>query len=131
MTKNFILSASFFAVAVLAPKLSSGTVYTVTTSQNWSAFSPQPTSADSVKVKNNTILTVDVSAGTAACIQLGLGTPTAGNGTLRFNSGKQVTVGGAVVIGNGTQTGTIDMTNGGTLIAVSLTAGSRRPRVVP
>ena len=80
-----------------------------------------PLAADSVKITGAFTVTVDVSNAVAASIQVG-GAPGTGTATLVFNSGSQLTVSGSATLGGTTTTtnGTIDMTNGGRLIAGSL-----------
>ena len=98
----------------------------ITTSTNWSALSPQPTSATQLIVKSGATLTVNVADAVCASIGLGMGHAGgggAGGGTLAFSANSQLTVSGAVTIG-GVQgrtsyTGTVDMTNGGKLICNS------------
>src|SRR5262249_13815759 len=87
--------------------------YTVSSSQNWSAFSPQPTSADAIVVQNAATLTVDVGNGDCASIQIGVSG--SGDGTLSFQNGKQVTCAGNVTLGQGSSAGTLLMPVGGTL----------------
>jgi len=113
-------------VLVLTPRQAQAAVV-ITTNTNWSAITTgtgggQPTSADDVTVKNGATLTVDVSNGTCKSLTLGSSTAPAGNGTISFNSGSQVTDAGTVALGGSTgQTATIDMTNGGTLITDGFT----------
>src|ERR1043165_4035847 len=90
------------------------TTFTVTTSQNWSDFSPQPTSADAIVVRNGATLTVNIANGQCASIQLGVSG--SGDGSLTFLSGQVVTCSGNVTLGQGTTDfGTISMSSGGTL----------------
>ena len=67
---------------------------TITSSKNWSAISPLPTSSDAIVVKNDATLTVDVSNALCASLQLGSGSPSSGAGTLSFNNASQLTVSG-------------------------------------
>ncbi|MEI6853182.1 MAG: hypothetical protein WCL06_10080, partial [Bacteroidota bacterium] len=92
-------------------------------SGNWNSItwspSGSPTSNDDVIIKQGYNVTVN---GTYACksIQLGSSASTAGNGTLTFNAGSQLTVSGIVTLGmSPSYTGTINMTSGGTLICNS------------
>src|SRR2546422_4176962 len=82
--------------------------YTVTTNQNWSAFSPQPTSADAIVVQSGATLTADVTNGICASIQLGI-SGGGNSGTLSFptQAGKVVTCTGNVTLGQGNQPGTL------------------------
>ena len=74
---------------------------------------------------NMTINAAGLGAASIALGQLGAGN----NGTLTFNSGSSLTVSGVVTMGNGTRTGNIDMTAGGTLTLASFTynAGTFTP----
>src|SRR6266700_1739483 len=90
--------------------------FTVSADQNWSGFSPQPTSADAIQVGNGAILTVDVANGVCASIQLGLSSGSVGDGSLTFLSDALVTCSGNVTMGQASsQFGTISMVSGGTL----------------
>lgn len=98
----------------------------ITTSTNWSALSPQPTSATQLIVKSGATLTVNVADAVCASIGLGMGNAGgggAGGGTLAFSANSQLTVSGTVTIGGvqgGTSyTGTVNMANGGKLICNS------------
>ncbi len=100
-----------------------------TGSMNWSAITNgsgpggQPGSGDTIAVYQGVTLTVDVTNGVCASIQLA---PVSGNGpgSLVFNSGSQATVSGAVTLGvSGGSAGTFGsatMTSGGTLICQNL-----------
>jgi hypothetical protein len=94
--------------------------FTVISNTNWSALSPTPTSTSTIEVKNGATLTVDVSNAVCATMQLGRKpNPNGGSGTLAFNSGSQLSVlgpGRNVIFGDQNQSGSINMTNGGTLI---------------
>src|SRR5213596_1973887 len=74
---------------------------TITASQNWSAITTgsgaggQPDSSDSITVQNGATLTVDVTTGACASIQLG-GSGSGGTGALTFQSGKLVTCAGNI-----------------------------------
>lgn len=100
-------------------------VYNVTANTNWSALAPTPTSADTIVVKNGSNLTVNVAAAVINIISLGGAAPNAGNGTLTFNNGTQLTMSGTLTLGGAaTRTGTLTMTAGGTLILPSITLGA-------
>ena len=82
-----------------------------------------PTSADAVTIGLGASVTVDVANAACASVQLGDAAGGGSAGTLLFTSGSQLTVSGAVVLGNTGSTtafGTITMTTGGTLICASL-----------
>src|SRR5262245_38555463 len=87
---------------------------TISTSQNWSAITTgsgaggQPDSTDAITVQGGATLTVDVTNGVCASIQLG-GSQSGNNGGLTFQSGKLVTCAGNVVLGQGNQFGTLNM----------------------
>ncbi len=109
----------------------------ITNSMNWSAITTgsgpggQPDNTDDIFVERGQTLTVNVANGMSRTLRLGSNAgPRPGNGTLRFNNGAQVTVAGLVTVGDGGRVGSIDMTNGGTLIAqgfVDVNLGSWRP----
>src|SRR5256885_2117245 len=101
------------ALALFCVNSLQAATYTVTTSQNWSALSPQPTSADAVAIQNGATLTVDVANGACASIQVGVSG--GGNGTLSFQDGKLITCAGSVVLGDGSSSGSLLMVFGGTL----------------
>ena len=115
------------AILLLWSLVVTGTTITVTNNMSWSVLTGGtggglPTAADNIIVTNGKTLTVDVSSGVCASIQLGGTGTNAGNGTLTFNANSQVTVSGIVTIGANTlRGGSIVMTNGGTLIAQGFT----------
>lgn len=123
-TGRFLAQALRLLLVMLA--LGSGAAHavaiTITANTNWSAIAPAPAAGDTITVKNGATLTVDVAAGVCASMQLGVaGGAGNGNGTLLFNAGSQATVSGTVTLGSGVRTGSINMTNGGTLILGQLT----------
>lgn len=90
----------------------------VTTSKNWSALGAV-TNLDTVVIEKGATLTVNVADAVAGSLIIGSsGGPDAGNGTLSFSAAtSQLTVGGFVELGGATgQTGTVNMTSGGSLI---------------
>src|SRR5712691_413735 len=127
--KKFALQGFFIcALSIAWGTHALAAIITVNKSINWSALGIAPTSADTVVVQKGATLTVDVANGQCASIQLGLDSGTAGqrgNGTLVFNAGSQVTVGGSVIVGDnasgGARTGSIDMSAGGTLMLQGFT----------
>lgn len=74
-----------------------------------------PTSADTVVINGGVTVTVDTAS--ATCLSLTLGSSDSGTATLSFNNGSVLTVTGSLTIGHSGigKTGSIDMTNGGTL----------------
>jgi MSHA biogenesis protein MshQ len=109
-------------VALLGVLLSLGSAdalavnITIAANTNWSAITTgsgpggQPSSADNITV--NATLTANVTNGTCATLALG----NTANGTLTFSAAtSNVTVSSTVTLGNGGRTGSINMTNGGTL----------------
>ncbi|MFI5252107.1 MAG: M20/M25/M40 family metallo-hydrolase [Bacteroidota bacterium] len=81
-----------------------------------------PTSIDSVIIGGGYTVTLNVN--NAACSGMEIGSPTSGGGagTLIFNSSSQLTVTRLVHLGNASsRTGSINMTNGGTLICNAIT----------
>src|SRR5436190_8284024 len=122
MKKPTVLSLAIVGLALLGAEPLRAVTFTVTSSQNWSGFSPQPTSADAIEVESGATLTVNIANGECASIQLGVAG--AGDGALAFQSGSVVTCAGDVIMGQATspsQSGTITMLSGGTLkIAGSL-----------
>ena len=113
---------------------------TISSSIKWSQITTgsgtngQPAVGDTVIVASFATLTVDVTNGVCASIQLGQlqyngGNFIAGPGKLTFNAGSKVTVSGAVTLGvivsgysSSLLSGSIDMTNGGTLSVNTLVA---------
>ena len=97
---------------------------------NWSAITNgsgpggQPGVADTLTIDQGATLTVDVTNGVCAAIQVSVAGQ--GSGTLVFNTGSQVTVHGALTNGAagaaGGTLGTVTMTSGGTLLCQGLTA---------
>ncbi len=107
---------------MLASVASAATITLTAANTNWSSITggsgPNglPSNSDTIIVKNGRTLTVNVSNAVASSIQLGSNTaPNAGTGTLAFNAGSALEVSGAVTLGSGTRSGTVRMTNGGTL----------------
>lgn len=96
-----------------------GSARTITANTNWSALSPVPDATEVMIIKNGATVTVDVSNAVANSISMGNGGGSAGNGTLRFNAGSQLTLSGTtgtVTLGaSASYLGTLDMTAGGTL----------------
>ena len=96
---------------------------TVTSSQsgNWNSTStwggsPVPGAGDVVIITGNFTVTLDVANAACSTIQLGGTASGAGDGTLTFNSGTQLAVGGVVTVGAANNKGSINMAAGGTLI---------------
>lgn len=93
----------------------------------WSSLSPQPTSLDDILIRNGATLTVDVPNAVCRTIRIGNNsspTATAGNGTLTFTSGSQVTASLGIQVGDPgspptvpARSGTLNMVAGATLIA--------------
>ena len=75
-----------------------------------------PTAGANVYIDTNFTVTVDIN--NAACYSLTLGNNSVGFGILKFNNSSQLTVNSTFYWGTGTaaDSGTIDMTSGGTLI---------------
>jgi autotransporter-associated beta strand protein len=95
-------------------------------SGNWNSTSTWngsavPLATDDVIISGNFTVTENVTTAVAHTITLSSngGTQPAGAGTLTFNSGAILTVGGTITFGNtgGTQSSTVTMTSGGTLIS--------------
>lgn len=112
----FLLPSDIFAVSI-----------TIVSNVNWSAITSGsgsgglPGTSDVIDVRNNCVLTVDISNAVCASMQLGWNSnPSKGNGTLYFNSGSSLTVSGIITLGNGGKVGKIDMQNGGILACNSL-----------
>jgi hypothetical protein len=110
-----------------ASTASAATRYSVATG-NWSSTSTWssthgggsgssvPVAGDTVIIDNTTTVTIDVA--TAACATVDLAGLNAGDGpgTIVFNSGSQLTVSGALTVGqNSFRKGSINMTSGGLL----------------
>ncbi|MBI2271921.1 MAG: T9SS type A sorting domain-containing protein [Bacteroidetes bacterium] len=96
----------------------------ITANTNWSAITGGggpggiPNSTDVVNVKNGATLTVDIANAICSYMEVGKTGSSAGNGTLVFNAGSQLTLSGNTGLFTGTSsyTGTIDMTAGGTFL---------------
>ena len=119
--KNYIYYFSFCLLLVFFSGITSsrGATIIITASGNWTTFGIG--AGTDVIIKNNAIVTVDDAAGVCKSILIGTTAgPSAGNGTLLFNAGKQVTVSNDVTMGFGGNTGTITMTAGGTLVCDNL-----------
>ncbi len=103
------------------------TAHTITSDTTWSAEGI--VAGDTVIVKKGHTLTVNVTNGQAASIQLGDTNPNHGDGTLSFgNSTCRADFSGNVTVGDATDgyNGTVNMSSGGTLdigAAFTLTAG--------
>lgn len=94
--------------------------YTVLVDQNWSDFNPLPNSTDNIIVRNNAVLTIDVSD--AVCNSMALAVTSNKEGNLIFNNGSQLTISGNISFeagGNGPHS--LDMSSGGTLICQGIT----------
>lgn len=99
----------------------------ITSNTTWSSINNgtgaggQPSSSDDIIVSKGRTLTVDVTNGVCRTLQLGTdsgGNGVAGNGTLSFSSStSKVTVSGVVTLGDVNNSGSISMSNGGTLSA--------------
>ena len=119
MRNKIIHSILALILFVAASHTVSAATYTITTATFCSTIGGAgvPLAAgDVVRVKNGATLTVD---GTYSCTTLTLGSTAApaGNGTLAFNNGSQLTVSGVFTIGaSAVCKGTINMTSGGKLI---------------
>ncbi|MCH8904758.1 MAG: T9SS type A sorting domain-containing protein [Bacteroidetes bacterium] len=121
---------------ILATFISSTSAITfnITTDTDWSAISNgPPTSMDIVTVKNGATLTVDVSNAVCLKLNVGAGNPSAGDGTIAFNAGSQLTVNttGAVILGLETTNGTIDMSAGGQLLCANIKLSKGTGTLIP
>src|SRR5437899_748818 len=115
MRKNDGLWLFALALSLIYPCSLRATSYTVTASQNWTAFLPQPSSGDDITVISGATLTVNTNNATCVSIQLGGGSGgSAGTGTLLFNANSQLTCVNSMVLGP-SKNGFINMTSGGTL----------------
>ncbi|MBL7856590.1 MAG: autotransporter-associated beta strand repeat-containing protein, partial [Cyclobacteriaceae bacterium] len=99
----------------------------------WSATSggaggaSPPVAGNAVQLERGFTVTVNTATAACASVQLGGTVTGTGAGTLVFNAGSQLTVSGAVMLGNTGSTfrfGTINMTAGGTLICQSISSNS-------
>src|SRR6185503_19111098 len=102
-----------------------GSTINIIASTNWSAITTGsgvgglPGILDVINIKNNAIVTVDVSNAICSYLQIGASGGSSGPGTLLFNAGSQLSQNGntAVFVGaSATNNGIIDMTAGGTFI---------------
>jgi hypothetical protein len=103
------------------------------TSENGASGASVPVAGDVVIISSGNTVTVD---GTAACgsLQIGSVNFNGGNGALVFNAGTQLTVSGAVTLGNGSNSrgsGALTMTLGGTLICGGLSSNRSSDSFTP
>ena len=130
-----VLAGSLFYVT----RPTQAAAITISANTNWSAIVTgsgplgQPNSTDTITITNGATLTVNVTNGTCASIQIGT-TASSNTGTLSFSGPtSQVTVSGTVTVGGAGgsgRAGSINMASGGTLIAQALavnTAGTWTP----
>jgi hypothetical protein len=123
--KKILVSTFFILVSLSFTKAAN---INITTNSNWSTSGIS--SADIVYVSGGATLTVD---GTVSCAGLFLGqnsSAVASNGTLAFNSGRQLTVNGDVNFNSGS-TGTIDMSAGGRLSLNNFSTLASTPVLIP
>ena len=129
LLKKVVLIVAVLALLFFATSSTQARTCVANSTGNWSTpatwvgcgASGIPVAGDTVKIVGAFTVTVDVSNAVTANIQVG-GTSGSGTATLVFNAGSQLTVSGPITLGGTTTTtnGTINMTNGGTLIAGSL-----------
>lgn len=123
--RGYFLVFSFFLSALFTDGKISAQCQAIK-SGNWNdptvwSCGIEPTSILSVTIATG--YTVTVNVGNAVCSTLQLGLSGVGDGTIAFNSGSQLTVGGAVTFGTtggGAKNGYANMTNGGYLKCSSI-----------
>ncbi len=131
--KRFTLFVCLLALFTLAFGLTAqANVYHSVASGNWSAASTWwsghvPTSSDFIAIGSNDTVTVDINSASCSTLDLGDNSFYPGFGVLVFNPSSQLTINSTFTWGTTTaaDSGTIDMTSGGTLIlngAVTVTA---------
>jgi hypothetical protein len=116
----------FFLLFVF--KYTYSTNFTAVADGNWDTFatwggSSYPVAGDTVTIESGKTVTVNILNAACSSLNIGTGGPFAGNGTLNFSSGSQLTVSGATAVGASLNNGTINMSSGGTLISGSLDLG--------
>ncbi|MCY2989631.1 MAG: autotransporter-associated beta strand repeat-containing protein, partial [Planctomycetota bacterium] len=106
---SFQLTASGLNSGEVATTAFTDATITISTNTNWSSLSVG--TGDTITVEGGATLTIDTATAAVGNIQLG---GAASAGALKFNAGSVLAVSGNVTIGS-TNTGTLDMTSGGTL----------------
>jgi hypothetical protein len=121
MMKSFLshMVVVFFITAILVPVALANNI-NITSNTNWNAITSgsgsggRPGPSDSIYVRSNRTLTVNVTNGVCRAIQLGSTFSSTSTGTLTFSaSSSQLTLTNIHVGGN--SSGTLNMTNGGLL----------------
>lgn len=126
--KRTVLFLSALALAFFSFDASATTYFSAVTG-NWSAAASWatveggaggagvPTSSDIAIIRGGNTITVDVTNAVCATLQLGGLSGGGGSGTIAFNASTLLTVSGDITLGGGSasRTGSINMTNGGTL----------------
>lgn len=121
---NFSKKFVFCLSALFIVHSSFAATYTAVASGNWSADATWsgtgiPGSGDAVVIENGKTITVNIANAACSSMDLGTGGLFDASCTLTFNTGSQLTVGGAVQVGSLIPAGHIDMSNGGTFISSS------------
>jgi hypothetical protein len=103
--------------------------YTCITNGNWDEDATWsgagiPSAGDTVIIEAGKTVTVNIPNAACNVLNIGSGGLSSGNGTLIFASDSQLIVGGAMTIGSSFNTGTVDMSDGGTFICDSWILGS-------
>jgi hypothetical protein len=124
--KRLTVPAVLLALCMSIGSTAFALTVTSTQSGNWSAPStwggnPAPLAGDAVIINGGFTVTLDVSNADCTSIQLGGTLSNTGNGTLAFTGGSQLTVSGSVLVGASNNSGSINMTSGGTLLCGGFT----------
>jgi hypothetical protein len=121
MMKPFFsyLVVAFFVTVILLPVALANNI-TITSNTSWSAITSgsgsggRPSSSDSIYVRSNRTLTVDVTNAVCRAIQLGSTFSSTSTGTLAFSAASSQLALTNMHVG-ASSSGTLDMTNGGLL----------------
>jgi hypothetical protein len=121
MLKSFVshLAVVFLVMLILVPAALASNII-ITSNTNWSAITNgsgtggQPGPSDSIYIRSNATLTVNVTNGVCRSIRVGSTTVSNQKGTLSFSAASSQLTLTNIYLG-GTSPGTLDMTNGGLL----------------
>src|SRR5688572_21328851 len=107
MLKRWLLFAGLCAALGAWSGPASAVAITISANTLWSAIATgsgpggQPSAADTITINSGIVLTVDVSNGVCASMQIGTSTATAGASLTFSGSTSTVTVSGVVTLGAG------------------------------
>ncbi|HSH66522.1 MAG TPA: G8 domain-containing protein, partial [Bacteroidia bacterium] len=125
---DFIKEFALLLLVLLLFQSAQSATYTSVANGNWDADATWsgtgiPGAGDAVVIEAGKTVTVNVANAACNTLTIGNGGLFAGNGTLIFNASSQLTVSGAMSIGALFNSGSVDMTNGGTFICGSWSLG--------